>query len=191
MALGGCFGGSVAQQLVSSILMHGADQATASAMDAQERNDKIIARNTPLKDTPPTDLQIALLHSGFEQVQPPPAQVLIEPLPALHAEAETPIKIIQESKLVSVEVWNLLIGDEKQHLLETARLKGSTVIPPKEEWSQWQIAVGAAETRPANNRQPAITFLIPPDIGKMRTGNKAMVELSSAGELSIARYPLN
>ncbi|MDO9366715.1 MAG: hypothetical protein Q7T58_10360 [Methylotenera sp.] len=50
-----------------------------------------------------------------------------------------------ESKLVSVEVWNLLIGDEKQSVFEKAKLQGSTIIPPKEEWSQWQIAVGAAE----------------------------------------------
>jgi len=190
MVLGGCLGGSVAQQLVSSILMHGADQATASAMDAQERNDKIAARNTPLKDSPPDELHLFLFNSGFKSVETS-TQPHIEPLPITQTDAETPTKVIQESKLVSVEVWNLLIGDEKQHLLEKARLQGSPLIPPKEEWSQWQIAVGAPDIQQHSNKPVAITFLIPPDIGKMRTGAKALVELPHAGELSIARYPLN
>lgn len=185
-ALSGCFGGTVAQQLVSSILMQGADKATAAAMEAQERNDKIIVNTSRLKDSPPDEFHMALLHSGFESVQPQ-----IEPLPVIQADAETPIKIMQESKLVNVEVWSLLIGDEKQHMLEKARLQGSTIIPPVEEWSHWQVAVGAADGHLVNNQQQAITFLIPPDMGKMRTGNKALVELSSAGELNIARYVIN
>lgn len=184
--LSGCFGGTIAQQLVSSIIMQGADKATASAMDAQERNNKTLVNTARLKDSPPDEFHMALLHGGFESVQPQ-----IEPLPAIQADIETPIKIMQESKLVNVEVWNLLIGDEKQHLMEKARLQGSSNIPPKEEWSQWQIAVGAAENNSANNNQHPITFLVPPDIGKMRSGAKAMVEISSAGELSIARYTLN
>ena len=185
-AFSGCFGGSVAQQLVSSIIMQGADKATAAAMDAQERKDQLLANTSRLKDSPPDKFHMTLLHGGFE-----PVQAQIEPLPAIQADIETPIKIMQESKLVNVEVWNLLIGDEKRLLLEKARLQGSTNIPPKEEWSQWQIAVGAAEHNSPNHNQHPITFLVPPDIGKMRSGAKAMVEISSAGELSIARYALN
>lgn len=185
-ALSGCFGGSVAQQLVSSILMQGADKATAAAMDAQERNDKKIESTARLKDSPPDEIHMALLHSGFESIQPQ-----IEALPVVETEVETPIKIMQESRLVNVEVWNLLIGDEKKLMLEKARLQGSTLIPPVEEWSHWQIAVGATDGHLVNSKQQAITFLIPPDMGKMRTGNKAMVELSSAGELNIARYIIN
>lgn len=41
------------------------------------------------------------------------------------------------------------------------------------------------------NAQQAITFLIPPEMGKMHSGAKALVELSSVGELSVARYALN
>ncbi len=189
IALSGCLGGSVAQQLASSILMHGADQATAAAMDAQERQDNALTRNSPLKDTTPSVLQIALLTTGFEPVQPLKPQ--IEPLPQIAIEEEIPIQYMQESKLVSVEVWSLLIGDEKQHLLENARLQGSLLIPPKEEWPYWQIAVGAQEIQANSNKPLVVTFLIPPDIGKMRTGAKALVELPHAGELSIARYPLN
>jgi hypothetical protein len=187
LALCGCLGGSIAQQLASSLLMQGADKATASAMDAYDRNEKLAIQNQPLKDTAtPDSYQMFFLRSGFETIQPQ-----IEALPKVSAEIETPIQAIQESKLVSVEVWNLLIGDEKQSAFEKARLQGSTNIPPKEEWSQWQIAVGATENNPPNGNQHPITFLVPPDIGKMRSGTKAMVEVSSTGELSIARYALN
>lgn len=186
LALCGCLGGSIAQQIARSLLLQGADKATAAAMDAHERNEKLAAQNTPLKDTVPNDYQIAFLRSGFETIQPQ-----VEPFPQMLYEQETPIQFMQESKLVSVEVWNLLIGDEKQSVFEKARLQGSTIIPPKEEWSQWQIAVGAAENNPSNNKQQPITFLVSPDIGKMRSGTKVIVELSSAEELSIARYALN
>ncbi|OGV77796.1 MAG: hypothetical protein A3I83_06745 [Methylotenera sp. RIFCSPLOWO2_02_FULL_45_14] len=186
LALCGCLGGSIAQQIARSLLLQGADKATAAAMDAHERNEKSAAQNAPLKDTVPNDYQIAFLRSGFETIQPQ-----VEPFPQMLYEQETPIQFMQESKLVSVEVWNLLIGDEKQSVFEKARLQGSTIIPPKEEWSQWQIAVGAAENNPSNNKQQPITFLVSPDIGKMRSGTKVIVELSSAEELSIARYALN
>ena len=186
LALCGCLGGSIAQQIARSLLLQGADKATAAAMDAHERNEKSAAQNAPLKDTVPNDYQIAFLRSGFETIQPQ-----VEPFPQMLYEQETPIQFMQESKLVSVEVWNLLIGDEKQSVFEKARLQGSTIIPPKEEWSQWQIAVGAAENNPSNNKQQPITFLVSPDIGKMHSGTKVIVELSSAEELSIARYALN
>jgi len=66
------------------------------------------------------------------------------------------------------------------------------LIPPKEEWSRWQIAVGAADNnqRSSKNKESLI-FLIPPDIGKLRSGGKALVEVQTNGELSIARYALN
>ncbi len=196
IALSGCLGGTIAQQLASSMFMHGADQATAAMLDVQEHQNNSTTHNTitpnaALKDTVktyPNDVQTALLTSGFEPVSPPQAQ--IEPLPPVEFEEDIPIQYMQESKLVSVEVWNLLIGDEKQHLLEKARLQGSLIIPPKDQWPYWQIAVGAQEPQ-TNNKSQVVTFLIPPEIGKIRSGEKAMVELPPAGELSIARYPLN
>jgi len=186
LALTGCLGGTIAQQLARSILIQGADKATAAAVDAHDRNEKIASQYMTPKSTEFDDYQIAFLRSGFEPIQPQ-----TEPLPQTPTQIETPVQMMQESKLVNVEVWNLLIGDEKQQLLEKARLQGSTLIPPKDEWSQWQIAVGAAEDQKSGNKQQAITFLIPPDIGKMRTGAKALVELSNTGELSIARYTPN
>lgn len=195
MLLSGCLGGTIAQQIARSILMHGADKATEAAIDAHDRNEKIAAQNTSLKDRELDEYQIAFLRSGFETIQPQ-----VEVLPQVETQAETPIQIMQTSKLVSVEVWNLLIGDEKQHLLERERLQGSTLIPPKEEWSQWQIAVGATaegtqasgqSNIPSSKQAQAITFLVPPDIGKIHSGGKVLVEVSSAGELNIARYSLN
>src|SRR3989338_1543099 len=106
LALCGCLGGSIAQQIARSLLLQGADKATAAAMDAHERNEKSAAQNAPLKDTVPNDYQIAFLRSGFETIQPQ-----VEPFPQMLYEQETPIQFMQESKLVSVEVWNLLIGD--------------------------------------------------------------------------------
>ena len=103
--------------------------------------------------------------------------------------------MIQESKLVQVEVWSLLVGDEKQNMLEKARAQGFSSIPPKAEWQKWQVAIGSADNpmlkKNLSTQQQAITFLIPPEMGKMRSGAKALVELSSVGELSVARYALN
>jgi hypothetical protein len=183
--LTGCLGGTVAQQIARSVLMQGADKATAAAMEAHDRNEKIAAQKLPLKDTAPDPYKIAFLNAGFEKVA-----IQVEPLPASSIEEEKPSQTIQEAQLVQVEVWNLLVGDEKQRILEQARIQGSQEIPPKDQWQLWQIAIGAADNKQPNNNQP-ITFLIPPEIGKMHSGEKVLVELSNTGELNIARYALN
>jgi len=189
LLLAGCFGGTAAQQLARSIFIQGADKATAAAVDAHNRNEKLAAQNHAPNNTELNDLQIIFLRSGFEYVHPQ-----IEALPQTSAIAPAPAepadKMLRVSKLVYVEVWNLLLGDEKQRQLEKASLQGSPLIPPREEWSQWYVAVGSVENVNSGNKQ-AITFLIPPDIGKMRSGDRALVELPNNGELSIARYALN
>ncbi len=177
LLLTGCLGGSIGQQIVQSILLQGADKATASAMDAHERNQIALAK----KNAKPDPYTIAFLNSGFE-----PVTAQIEPLPEALPEEEKDLPMMQETKLVPVEIWSLLAGEEKQNVLEAARLRGSTEIPPKNEWRQWQIATGAS-----NQSNQPITFLIPPEMGKMRSGAKAMVELSRSNELSVARYSLN
>jgi len=178
LLLTGCLGGSIGQQIVQSILLQGADKATASAMDAHERNQIALAK----KNAKPDPYTIAFLNSGFE-----PVSAKIEPLPEVPIiEEEQVLPMMQETKLVPVEIWSLLAGEEKQNVLEAARLRGSTEIPPKDEWRQWQIATGASH----QSNQP-ITFLIPPEMGRMRSGAKAMVELSRSNELSVARYSLN
>jgi hypothetical protein len=186
LLLTGCFGGTAAQQLARSLFMHGADKATAAAMDAHERNEKVAAQYQLPRNTQFDDDQIAFLRSGFEVIQPK-----IESLPQTVEQPESASNALQANRLVHVEVWSLLIGDEKNNLLEKARLRGSQLIPPKKEWATWHVAVGAGEDIKTSKRKEPIIFLIPPDIGKMRTGAKALVELPSNSELSIARYALN
>jgi len=185
-ALCSCVGAPIAQQIVQSILLHGADKATAAAIDANEEKQKIAAQNMPLKDTTPDKYDIAFLNTGFQEVKPQ-----IEPLPQQTSiDEEKPVQLMQETKLVQVEVWSLLIGDEKQHILEVAKKQGSTELPPENEWQQSQIAIGATSNSKAN-KQEVITFLIPAEIGKLHSGSKALVELSTVGQLSVARYAVN
>jgi len=179
-ALCGCLGGTIAQQIVQSILLHGADKATAAALDANEEKNKLAAR----KNTTPDKFDIAFVNSGFQEVK---AQ--IEPLPQTPLDEEKSMQLMQETKLVQVEVWSLLIGEEKQHILENAKKQGSTEIPPENEWQQSQIAVGAATSN--TSKQEVITFLIPAGMGKLHSGSKAMVELATVGQLSVARYNVN
>jgi len=97
-------------------------------------------------------------------------------------EYSLPTQLLQESKIVHVEVWNFLIGDEKKQLLKKARLQGSALIPPEDEWRKLRIATGATES----NQTQEITFLIPPEMGKIHSGAKTMVKISSGNELNIA-----
>ncbi len=181
-----CVGAPIAQQIVQSILLHGANKATAAAMDANEEKQKIAAQNMPLKNTTPDKYDIAFINAGFEEVKPQ-----IEPLPQQTSiDEEKPVQLMQETKLVQVEVWSLLIGDEKQHILEAAKKQGSTELPPENEWQKSQIAIGATSSTKLN-KQEVITFLIPAEIGKLHSGSKALVELSTAGQLSVARYAVN
>ena len=181
-ALCGCLGGTIAQQIVQSILLHGADKATATALDANEEKNKLAAR----KNTTPDKYDIAFVNSSFQEVT---AQV--EPLPQIPLDEEKSMQLIQETKLVQVEVWSLLIGDEKKHILENARKQGSIESPPENEWQQSQVAVGAATSSNTVSKQDVITFLIPAEMGKLHSGSKAMVELSTVGQLSVARYNVN
>ena len=185
-ALCGCLGGSIAQQLVQSVLIRGADKATAAALDANEEKQKLAAQKMPLKNTNPDKYDIAFLNSGFQEVT-----AKIEPLPQTPLNQEPSMQLMQESKLVQVEVWNLLIGDEKQHVLENAKKQGLSEVPPENEWQGSQIAVGATSRDTKSSKQEVITFLIPAEIGKLHSGSKALVELSAVGQLSVARYTIN
>jgi hypothetical protein len=185
-ALCGCLGGSIAQQLVQTVLLHGADKATAAALDANEAKQKLAEQKMPLKNTTPDKFDIAFVNSGFQEVT---AQV--EPLPQTPLDEEKSTQLMQETKLVQVEVWSLLIGDEKQHILEDAKKQGSTELPPENKWQQSQVAVGATSNSTKANKQEVITFLIPAEMGKLHSGSKALVELSTVGQLSVARYTMN
>jgi hypothetical protein len=123
--------------------------------------------------------RIAIANTAFEELKP-----IVETLPEEGvAEVETRVNIVQGNQLVRVELFNLLIGDEKNAVYEQARLMGSTSLPQKREWPLWRVGTGAIQP---DKKQ--ITFLIPPEFGKLPSGAIALVEMAGAGELNIARY---
>jgi hypothetical protein len=186
LALCSCLGGTIAQQLVQTMLIKGADKATSAALDAQDKTQPITAQKMYSNNTPPDKYDVAFVNAEFTKITPQ-----VEPLPEIPLDEEKPL-MPQEAKLVQVEVWNLLIGDEKRHILENAKKLGSAIVPPENEWQQSQIAIGGAtNNNTQNNKQDIITFLIPAEVGKLHSGSKALVELASAGQLGVARYSVN
>ncbi len=210
--LSACLGGTIAQQIVRSIATSVADKTMARAMDVDENQDYskkqyaesalLSAQNnalqknalqgasaqnsgaykqTILADTAPDDVWLAMATSGFREVKP-----IAEPIPEQNAEVEMPVQMIKGNQLVRVELYNLLIGDEKNAVYENARLMGSTSLPQKREWRNWAVGTGMV-----HNGKQLITFLIPPEFGKLPSGTEAMVELASPGELNVARYKAN
>lgn len=207
-----CLGGSIAQQIASSIITNAADKVAeraSNAYDAHQLKMEQESRNIKLEDTPPDPYWNAFVTSGFsaapvedaaspEYVPPPDLSnrakwqwSSIERLPDNFAEqaaeqtdgAARP----ESSHLVRVEVWNLLIGKEKTSALEKAQLLGSNQLAQISDWSHWQVATGALDGNP----KKTITFLIPPDYGKLISGERAFVEIAEVGGLHIARYPGN
>lgn len=184
-SLSACLGGSIAQQIVRTIITSSADKVVANALDEHDRKELIIQQNKPLKDTVPDKYWAAFITSGFETIQP-----IVMPLPNNVEEAEI-IKPTQSATLVAaplvrVVMFNLLIGEEKNKILESARALGATALPDKAQWAQWQVATGVIE-----GNKKLITFLIPPEFGKMPSGAKAMVEIATLGELNVLRYASN
>ncbi len=131
---------------------------------------------------------IALANTAFEELKPVKLKPIAEPLPAEAANTENRIEVIQSSQLVAVELFNLLIGEEKNAVYEQARLMGSISLPPKREWQHWSVATGIIKSSPDRPDKKIITFLIPPEFGKLPSGAVTMVELASPGELNVARY---
>lgn len=180
LTLGGCMGGPIAQQIASSIIMRAADRAVANSIENNLQAQEEARRNMPLPDKMPDEYWAAFVTSGFAEVAP-----IEEPLPVkpIVQKSVSP----QASRLVRVELWNLMLGEEKRSVLEKARLMGASTIPPKNEWPQWKVATGAI----ANEEGEPLVFLIPPEFGKVSSGQHAVVEMTGLGELHVARYPVN
>lgn len=186
LLLSGCLGGTVAQQIARSIATSVADNAVGKSVEAQEKEDQknAVTMRSILVNPSPDPYRTAMLNNfEFNRVE-----AISEPLPQYtDAEEEIPIVILKTNPLVQVELHSLLIGDEKQAVLEKARLKGAQNLPDVTVWKDWKVATGAVR----HNHQAAteiITFLIPPEIGKLPSGSITTVELSGAGDLNIARY---
>ena len=182
VSLGGCLGGSVAQQLASSLAVHAADQMTASIVENHDLQAEAARRKIVLKDSPPDPYWAAFVTSGFTSVKP-----ITEPIPNQNAASPPANAAIQATPLVRVEIWNLLIGQEKLDFLEKARLQGSPNLPPKNQWPLWQVATGAL----TSDKHKPVVFLIPPGFGRVASGEMAVVEMSTAGEPYFARYAVN
>ena len=131
---------------------------------------------------------MAIANTAFQELNPQSLRPISEPLPSEAVEVESTLQVIQSSQLVRVELFNLLIGEEKNAVYEQARLMGSTSLPQKREWALWRVATGAIQGGNIQTSKKQITFLIPPEFGKLPSGAVTMVELASPGELNVARY---
>ena len=181
--LTGCAGGPIAQQIASSIATRIADKVVGDAVDEQLRKDRE-PRHIDLMNTDPDPYLSKLLFSQFPDPEQP--QAIIEPLPP-RAERDDGQPRANTSRLVSVEIWNLIVGQEKQAMLERSLQKGSTVLPTPVEWRDWQLATGNLQGHAENQ----LFFLIPPNFGRISSGDLAIVEIASVGGVNIARYSPN
>ena len=201
--LAGC--AAVATQVVSSILTHSADRIINDAYDAKLREED---RTRKLPDTHPDQYWVAMQNSGFNTITPQVENIPFEPLnasqidssPVDTTQANTTQPIIEPlavvAELANVEVWNLLIGEEKNTVFENARLGGAMQLPPLSEWKSWQVALGGLmsdnliKTTGEISKKRPIVFLIPPNFGRVTSGQQLIVELARQGEVNIARYAL-
>lgn len=166
------------------------------------QQNSLLQTHTQPKLAPLDPYKLAFVNARFEELKP-----IAEPLPEQLTQAETPIAVVQSNQLVPVELFNLLIGEEKAAVYTKAQLLGSTSLPKQREWKLWRVATGAIKTSiiksentnklvlngqtDSTQSKQVITFLIPPEFGKLPSGSIALVEIASPGELNIARYKIN
>jgi hypothetical protein len=167
------------------------NQAQIDKNLAKQNQEKFNAVKRSIEIAQANPYNIAIANTAFEELKPVELKPIEEPLPTDAANTENPIKVIQSSQLVAVELFNLLIGEEKNAVYEQARLMGSISLPPKREWQHWSVATGVIKSSHNYPDKKIITFLIPPELGKLPSGAVTMVELASPGELNVARYKPN
>jgi hypothetical protein len=181
----GCMGGPLAQQLLASAVMQGTDSIIDHAYIAGQRD---ADQRRKLPDTTPNPYWASFVTAGFERITPIEA-----PLPtganSSSAEAAHPSEPsvptsspVQAAPLVRVEVWNMLLGEEKLAVLERANAMGNPELPPRTKWTDTTIATGAI----MGDDQQQITFLVPAQLGRPHSGQWVVVELGH--DLNIARY---
>lgn len=178
--LTGCMGAPIAQQLLTSALLHGTDKVMADAHEAQQKYE---LNHRVMKDSAPDEYWGSFVTAGFQKITP-----IEEPLPIQPAQTElktTPL--LEVSPFVRVEVWNMLVGDEKMAVLEKAYAMGNKDIPPQKDWAGVRVATGALE----GQEDSPIIFLVPNELGRLSSGQQTIVELGDPGDLSIARYAAN
>jgi hypothetical protein len=177
LLLPGCMGGSIARQVASSIAMQIADRAVGHALDKPE-----VAE--------PGQTNRLLMRSGLDPYQEAFLKAQFVTTPAIPPEppqpqkpdpAETAVPIT--TPLATVEVWGLVIGEEKRTMLENMRDLGIAAVPPEHAWEQWQLAEGGM----SELSDRPLLILVPPELGKMRSGDFAVVELGMNNGFYVAR----
>jgi hypothetical protein len=177
LILPGCMGGSIARQVASSIAMQIADRAVGHALDKPEVVE-------------PGQTNRLLMRSGLDPYQEAFLKAQFVTTPAIPPEppqpqkpdpAETAVPIT--TPLATVEVWGLVIGEEKRTMLENMRDLGIAAVPPEHAWEQWQLAEGGM----SELSDRPLLILVPPELGKMRSGDFAVVELGMNNGFYVAR----
>jgi hypothetical protein len=180
--LTGCMGGPVARQFAQSLAMRAADNAVERAIQQsapvpqQNRTNQLLMNNNPNLDP----YQAAFLRAQLRTPTPPlnpelPPASAHTPDPALSAEAKV-------TQLATFEIWSIVIGPEKHAMLESIRDLGIARLPPEQQWEQWQLVEGGT----AGTERPML-ILVPPEIGQMKSGDFAVVELGTTDGFYIAR----
>lgn len=178
--LSSCMGGPLIQQLATSMVSNALDQTVSDAYDAHLLKKANEVPSIQLKDTPPDPYWSMFVTSGFETA--PPVENSIS-LP------KAPLPSVAASRLVKVEVWNVLLGDEKLQVMQRALALGSSYVPEPRDWAKWQVATGSiGDANEKAGKPKSLLFLVPPDMGKLTSGEHAIIEIAESGGLHIARY---
>ncbi|OIQ83027.1 hypothetical protein GALL_351740 [mine drainage metagenome] len=178
--LSGCLGGSIAQQVSSTIATQAADKVIGNVIEQQASK----AQEPPhveLMNMAPDPFMVKFLTMQFPD--PPTPQAIVEPLPA-EARLGDAQPAPNANRLVPVELLNLVIGEEKQAVLERGLQNGSAILPPPAEWPKWKLATGALQ----GSADAQLFVLLPPDFGRVGSGTRVIVEIADTGGIHIARY---
>lgn len=173
-------GGPIARQIASSLAMQVADNVAGHILDKpqparQSQTNRLLVNNNL------DPYQEAFLRAELRVPPMPPALPAPAPKPEPGADASPVV-----SRLETVEIWGLIIGEEKREMLTSMRELGMSITPAESEWEHWQLAEGGA----AEQQEGRLLILIPPDLGKMRSGDHAVIEIANGG-LHIARDRLD
>lgn len=182
LLLTGCMGGSIARQVAQSVAMQVADNAVGRAVAQSEPTQQQTKTNQLLMSHGVDPYQDAFLRAQLRTPTVLPQQDLsaaTEETPVEKPAADAQPKVTQ---LATLEIWGVVIGDEKQSMLEMLRDMGIVALPPEKQWDQWQLAEGG---HPGAERPMLI--LVPPEVGKVRSGDFAVVESGLADGFYLAR----
>lgn len=175
--LSGCVGGSIARQVASSIAMRVADKALDKALEEPKVEEKG-QTNRLLVRSGLDPYQEAFVRA---QLITPPARPEQPALPPPPDPAESAVPTV--TRLATVEVWSLVVGEEKRSMLESMRELGIATLPPEHTWEQWQLAEGGM----AELSDRPLLILVPPELGKMRSGDHAVIEVGLTNGFYVAK----